>query len=226
MKLNGRSKLLYPSFAKFDIPADILKYDASEYRVTCEMKFERAPGSDFPDHIGMGVEDARGWSKTHSAMALSLTNFSDQWHTVVGAYRPLADTTRLGLLARLNIENKNITGKLVIRNIKVFPYTGGHFPAYQALTSTAAQSDDGKKLYVMLMNKHQTDSIAVNLNINGFTANSGQYWQVTGPSLAAANSPTLTQVSQTTDGESLTKDQLTRFTCKPLSMTMLELHRR
>ena len=225
-ELNGQGKPSYPLFAKINIPEDIRQRDVAEYRVTCEMKYEPAEGSDLPSHIGLGVEDARGWDKTKSAIAMPVVTLSGKWHTVVGEYKPLIDTTSLNLLGRLNIKNQNITGKLTIRNIKVIPYTGGCFPAYQALTSTASKSDDGKTLYVMLMNKHQTDRIAVNLDIKGFTAKSGQYWQVTGPSLAASNSPTLTQVSQTTHGANLTMDQLKRFVCKPLSMTMLELHRR
>jgi alpha-L-arabinofuranosidase len=156
---------------------------------------------------------------------MAVTDMTGRWHTVVGEYQPLPDTTTLGLLARLNIDKQTITGTLSVRNIRIIPYTGEHFPAYQAITATSAISNDGKILSIMVMNKHQSDNISVDLVANGFAATSGQYWQVSGPSLAATNTPQQTQVSQTVDGQSLTTEQLTHFACKPLSMTVIQLHR-
>jgi alpha-N-arabinofuranosidase len=225
MQLNGQNKSAYPHFAQFNIPDAILKQQVGEYRVTCEMKYEPGANSEVPGHIGLGVEDGRGWNKTHSALAMAVTDMTGRWHTVVGEYQPLPDTTTLGLLARLNIDKQTITGTLSVRNIRIIPYTGEHFPAYQAITATSAISNDGKILSIMVMNKHQSDNISVDLVANGFAATSGQYWQVSGPSLAATNTPQQTQVSQTVDGQSLTTEQLTHFACKPLSMTVIQLHR-
>jgi alpha-N-arabinofuranosidase len=223
LQFNGRAQSAYPHFARFDIPSELLNQQVSEFRLTCQMQVELQAGSDMPGHIGIGLEDGRGWNKTKSAAAIATSDLSGRWHTVVGEYKPLPDTKSLTLLARLNIEKQNITGTLRVRNIKILPQSGEHFPAYQAITATSALSNHGKTMHVMLMNKHQTDTIAVNLNIAGFKPTTGQYWQVSGPSLAATNTPENIQVKQTIDGQNLSTDQLKQIKLKPLSMTMIQL---
>lgn len=224
MRLDGRTQPGYPRFAEFPIAKDMLS-KVGEFRVTCEMQYVADPGSGLPGHIGLGIEDARGWTATHSASAMSAGDLTGRWHTIVGEYLPLPGTTAIGLLARLNIGGKSISGTLHIRNIRVIAYSGEHFPAYQAITTTSAIDDNGKTLNVMIINKHQTHTIPVKLDLVGFAATSGQYWQVTGPSLAASNSPSDVQVRRTVDGQSLSSDQLKQVSLPPLSMTIIQLHR-
>jgi alpha-L-arabinofuranosidase len=140
--------------------------------------------------MGIGLMDSRGWSQTHSGIGLD--GIATEWKHFDGAYRLDPQTPNVDLTARLMAEGKNVTGALDIRNLAVSDVVAAHSAAYPVLTGSASLSADGARLYLIVINKSATDSVATTLHLNGFSAARAQYWEVNGPSLESTTGVTET----------------------------------
>jgi len=137
--------------------------------------------------------DSRGWSQTHSGTAID--TIGSDWQRLDGNYRLEAETPAVNLAARLLADGKNITGTLQVRNMSVSSYAAGHDAAYPLLTSSASISSDAKHVFLIVINKSATNSIATDIRLTGFSATKAQYWEVNGPDLASDRGVTETKSS-------------------------------
>lgn len=152
------------------------------------LSFEARTLGDWKNaHLGIGMNDARGWDKTRSAIGVEGIERAKEWTKFEGKFATLPDAEGAAVVWRLRSGAEPITGNVEVRNLKVQAWRAESFPAYAALTSTASLSPDGKKLFVIVFNKHHADDIETKLDLRGFAAKRARRWTVSGPSLEAVN---------------------------------------
>jgi len=174
-----------------------------------QISFEgRSQGLD-KANVGLGMADTRGWDKTQSAIAVEGVQKAHDWKKFEKRFSTLPDAKGVEIVWRLR-SKQPVTGKLEIRNLKILPMRSETFPAYPVITSISSLSADGKKLYVMVFNKHDKDDIATTINLKNFPVKTARYWTVDGPSLASTNmkseevKETETAAPLTISGDSIT----------------------
>ncbi|HEX2949935.1 MAG TPA: alpha-L-arabinofuranosidase C-terminal domain-containing protein [Armatimonadota bacterium] len=215
---NQLSTETYPEFAVINAPKTGLGY-----KITFEA---RATGNVKNSVIGLGLCDKRGWTATSSAIAVEGMQSVADWTKFEGAFNTLPDCPGTSVLWRLRVNKATpVTGTIEVRNLKVTAYESSHFAAYEAVTSSASTSADGKTLYLMIFNKHMTDDIPVQVSVkhlNGIA--SVRRWMVTGPSLSALNFDK-EEVREVESGVSMPLPQagLLKYTAPARSMTAIEI---
>ena len=172
------------------------------YRATFEAKWTAAADSS-PITLGLGMMDLRGWTKSGSAVGLDLLQDATDWKTFTLDYMPRPDTPGLVVLLRLMGGSAPVTGTFAIRNLIVEPWQNETFPEYPLLTSTASLSDDGKSLYIMVINKSADRDLTTQLNVQHFNATKAKYYEVNGKAMNAMNQTQDDFVGRTHNGTPL-----------------------
>jgi alpha-N-arabinofuranosidase len=179
---------IYPVLARFPRPS-IDPGVPVEFTVSFDTRLTPDAGSDSAP-MGIGLMDSRGWNQTHSGIGLD--GITTEWKHFDGTYRLDLQTPGVDLTARIMAEGKNVTGTLDVRNLAVSDFVAAHSAAYPVLTGSASLSADGARLYLIVINKSATDSVAASLHLKGFSAAHAQYWEVNGPSLESTTGVTET----------------------------------
>lgn len=158
--------------------------EGAEGALTYTLSYEaRFVGDAATAKFSLGLNDSRGYNQTGSAALIS-HGVTSEWRTYSGRYRTLTDTPGAEVVNRLE-DTGGVTGRLEIRGIVVEVASGTRFPAYPLLTSAASLSADGETLYVIVINKSETDDLAATIETKGFAATSAKVWEVSAPSMAA-----------------------------------------
>ena len=207
----------YPLLAHLPLtPAD----KATEYELTFEARFvpDVSTSLSRDSSIGLGLIDARGWGKTHSAVGVD--DITTTWRSLSGVYSPKTDTTQIDLNARIIPNGNVVSGTIEVRNLEIKTFSPLVFPAYATLTSTASLSADKKTMYLLVFNK-DTKSLTAPLFIEGFDARQARYWEVASPDLAVFDG-----VGETVSGAALQRTpEGWSHAFPPYSMTAIEFER-
>lgn len=147
----------------------------------------RSTGDLKGTHMGLGVIDARGWNATRSGIAIEGVEGASEWKHFTAKFGALPDNVGTEVNWRLIPGTEPVTGTLEVKNLKVVTFEPEKFPAYAAVTSASSLSQDGKKLYVMVFNKHHAEAISTTLSLKNFPATQARRWTVTGPALESTN---------------------------------------
>ncbi|HEX2949985.1 MAG TPA: alpha-L-arabinofuranosidase C-terminal domain-containing protein [Armatimonadota bacterium] len=152
------------------------------------LSFDGRATGNFPGQFGLGMQDARGWSATKSAIAAEgIEGAKGEWKHFEQRFATLKDCPGASLIWRLRPGDTPATGMVEVRNVKIIPMYNEHFPAYSALTASASRSTDGKKLYLIVFNKDGVNDVTTDILIKGIQATTARRWTVTGPSFDAIN---------------------------------------
>jgi alpha-N-arabinofuranosidase len=137
--------------------------------------------------LGLSLVDSRGWDQTKSGIAVEGIENTPEWKRFEGVFGVLPDCPGVSAAWRLLSPNGKITGKVELRGLEVTAISRESYPAYVALTASASLSEDDRKLFLIVFNKHHAEPIEAGIVIAGFTARSARRWTVTGPSLEETN---------------------------------------
>ncbi len=180
IELDGLTGEAYPQFERFDATPSL----------TYELSFELRVVSANRDNgvkIGLGLCDDRGWGETHSACGIEGDLKTKEWTKFTTQMITLPDAKGLWPVIRILADkDAPTTAKIEIRNITVTE-RDDVVPPYSALTSSASISADGRKLYVMVFNKHHAENLTADIRVADASAKSAKIWIVTGPKLEATN---------------------------------------
>lgn len=205
----------YPFLAEARGPA------GNDYR----MSFEARSKGDFQDaRLGLSLLDARGWDETRSGIGVEGIEGAGEWRKFEGALPSLPDCPGTQVAWRLLSPKARITGKMEIRKLEVTSISKETCPAYPALTAAASLSEDGRKLFLVVFNKHHAQNIEAAIGIAGFPARSTRRWTVTGPSLEASNLDD-ERVRETESGVEMEAGGGARHVFPARSMTAIEYSR-
>ena len=191
------------------------------YRATAWIKTDSissAPG------VCLSMIDSRGWDATHSSASSVAVWGTRDWQQVVVDYASLADTKSINIQARRVNGAGPISGRAYIRDVKVQKFLPQVFPAAPYLSVNASRTvESGKiKVYLMVINKHMTDNLATNINVQGLIPTKAKAWFLNGPSVDATNELDPNTVSvQVKDLGAVTNGFIVSF--PPHSLTALEI---
>ncbi len=133
------------------------------------------------------IGDARGYTETKSAnTSVSVTGTTD-WTKVEVDYIALPDAQELSVMARRISGGGPVTGRAFYRDLCVQQFVPKHFPAVPYLAANASRSADGKKVYVMVVNKHLDAPLSAKVQLAGFKPQRAKARALTGPAAEATN---------------------------------------
>ena len=124
--------------------------------------------------FGLGLGDARGWTKTKSAVAIPCSFRAGKWSHCSGIYLSLPDTDEVDILFRLEKIRSAVSGTFEVRNLKAVVMTAEQFPAYPALATFSSLSNDGNTLYLLVFNRDPEHAVRADVVLNRFPARSGK----------------------------------------------------
>ncbi len=153
---------------------------STTYRLTAEIRFE-GPATAQGGYVQIG--DARGWDATHSSAWTETVKYPD-WVLVTADYTTLTDTKSLSIQAR-RLGGAGSKCKICIRNVRVQKIIPANVGAVPYLSVNASKSSDGKKIYLMIVNKNLTEAIPASIKVPG--AQTAAAWCLNGPSIDAVN---------------------------------------
>ncbi|HEX2949299.1 MAG TPA: hypothetical protein VHV83_06985 [Armatimonadota bacterium] len=193
------------------------------------LSFEARATGDFPGGLGLGIDDKRGWSATSSGTNAEGVETATDWTKFECTLLALNDCPGVSVCWRFRPKSgKAFTGTEEIRNLKVTAYSPigiNDHPQYPAITTSASRSADGRTLYLMVFNRHQTDAIPTTIRINGIDAiKSVRRWMVNGPSLLSTNlNGEVVREMESGVVTPITQDGVLTYTAPAHSMTAFEI---
>jgi len=214
-----RAKEIYLEFTRVNRPDSALIKPQSTfvYKLSFDARYKAETGKAA---LGLGMCDQRGWTKTHSAMAVSGLQYAGDWKHYQQDFSVLPDCPGATVLVRVENVDGKVSGLLEIRNMKIEVASPSVFPAYPLLTTSSSLSADGRTLYLMVFNKSADQAISADVKLTDFAAAGGKYFELFKENPFAKEYFTPTTGALTVSGDRLTH----RF--PPHSMTAIELYRR
>lgn len=179
IQLQDLNRSIYPVLARIPRPT-IESGTPIEFRVSFDAEFTPDAGSGTA-MMGIGLMDSRGWNQTHSGIGVD--GITTEWKHFEGVYRLDPQTTHVEVTVRLVADGKNVTGTLRVHHLEVADFVSAHDAAYPLLTASASVSSDGRKIYLIVLNKGATDPIPAAVHLAAFAATGARYWEVNGPGL-------------------------------------------
>ncbi len=210
LELNGYAGDNYPECGGLEVKG------GKTYRLLYEGRCT-SPGK-VAGGFGFGLCDARGWEATHSACAAEGVQSFTDWTLFQGEMTALPDAKALIMVWRLRGSDQPADARFEIRNLHIEEVTA-ECPPYSALTAAASRSADGKKLYLIVFNKHHAEPISAAVALEGGKVASAARWTVAGELAQVEN------VGEVASGEAVadvTPNGFT-FTFPARSMTALEI---
>ncbi|MEW6357795.1 MAG: alpha-L-arabinofuranosidase C-terminal domain-containing protein [Planctomycetota bacterium] len=154
------------------------------YRLTGWIKTEGITSSR---GASLQVGDARGWTETKSAVNSQDITGTQDWTKVEVDYAALPDAKEIDITARRIGGVGPIKGRAFFRDLRVQKFTPKRFPAVPYLSVNASRSADGKKFYLMVVNKNPDAAIIAPVFFDGFSPRRAKSWTLTGPAIDATN---------------------------------------
>ncbi|MBM4050894.1 MAG: hypothetical protein FJ279_37845, partial [Planctomycetes bacterium] len=133
------------------------------------------------------IGDARGWGATKSCSITSDVRGTQDWTKVDVDYTTLPDTKEIEVIARRVSGAGVLKGRALFRDLRVQKFTPKCFPAVPYLAVNASRSADGKKVYLMVVNKRLDAAITATVRLAGSAPHRARTWTLTGPSVDATN---------------------------------------
>ena len=215
----------------FQAPKEFNYYHASKsaqvdpgafYRVSGYIKTEA-----LEDDVGIGLEvqDARGWTLTHSADATETVRGTSDWQYVEAVYPTLADAKAVNVIVRRIGDKGPLKGRAYFRDVKLEKFIPSIDSKIPYLSVNASKNADGSKVYLMVVNKDLDKPQTATIALEGFLpAGKGQAWVLNGPSVVATNEEKNDNVKvrqRAFDVPGATFE----FTFEPHSLTVIEIEK-
>lgn len=132
------------------------------------------------------IGDARGWLATRSAAITPEVIGTSDWTRVEVEYRTLPDTREVEVLARRLEGGGAVSGKAWYRDVQIQEMVPHTFPAVPYLSAIASRRGR-REVYAMLVNKHLSLPVQVEVEVRGFSPRSANLWVLTGERVDSTN---------------------------------------
>lgn len=156
----------------------------TSYRLSAWIKTENLTGSK---GASFQIGDARGWVSTQSCSMTPDVSGTRDWTKVEVDYTTLADTKEIEVVARRVSGGGPVTGTAWYRDLELQEFVPQHHPAVPYLAVNASRSQDGKKVFLMVINRHLDAALAAEVDLAGFAPRRARAWALTGPGVEATN---------------------------------------
>ena len=145
---------------------------------------------DLKDNEGVciTINDGRGWNATHSATTTERVWGTTDWVHVETDYTTLSDAAEVAVLVRRVSGQGLVKGKVFVRDIKLTQQPDKGPKGKDALSVSASKSKDGKKYYLMVLNKNVFEDIVAAIHMDGSDLLKNiDVWTLNGASVDATN---------------------------------------
>lgn len=195
------------------------------YRLSGYIKADGLVDQD-DNGVCLEVQDGRGWAKTRSAMATQKVKGTTDWQYVETIYKTLPDADAAVLIARRVGESGPLKGKAYFKDVKFEKFIPEIDTKIPYLSVNASKSEDGNKVYLMVVNKNLEAPLTATIELKDFTpASAGDAWVLNGPAVDATNEKKHDNVKVTEKVFEI-KGNPFEFTFEPHSLTALVIERR
>lgn len=198
-----------------------------KYRLTGKIKAENLTSAS---GACLEIQDSRGWKKTKWAKSTHKVAGTTDWNTFMMEFQPRDNEARsLEILIRRISGRGKLTGTVRVKEV-VFEDLGPakQFPPTPYLSAVASTNHEKNKLYLMVINKHLTQSVSARIRVKDFPmSREGNYWILNGPSIDATNEGKKenVKISNGNFGIGTGADNF-GFSFEPHSLTAIEIEKR
>ncbi len=190
------------------------------YRIDVKARTENLYGGK----IGIAVEDARGWNKTHYQPKNIQLSGTTKWQWVSGEIRTLPDAEAIKIMVRRISGKGKISGKAYFDEVRIMEKTS-NLGSVQSVVGTASISEDGGFIYLILINKQLDNSANVQIRLPD------EYQPVGAEAMFGESAYSMNMPVARNEGVRLIKadwqekDGYVYFNLSPLSMTGIQFER-
>ena len=122
--------------------------------------------------VCLEVQDIRGWTKTKWAKSTQKVKGNTSWIYVEKIFKTLPDTKKIKIIVRRIGSKPPLKGKVFVKNVKLYKVKVKDFYV-PYLSVNASKSKDGKKVYLMVINKNLEKDVESEIRLKGFEAKTG-----------------------------------------------------
>ena len=198
------------------------------YKLSGHIKTDELVDKD-KNGVCLEVQDGRGWTKTHSAISTQKIKGTTGWQYVEAIYKTLPDADTVKVIARRIGETGPLKGKAYFKDVKLEKFIPDVETKIPYLSVNASKSEDGSKVYLMVVNKNLDSEMTATIELKDFVpAATGNAWVLNGPAVDATNEKDHNNVKVTHkefvvwSEESGVKNRF-EFTFEPHSLTAIEV---
>jgi len=138
--------------------------------------------------VCLSIEDGRGWSETHSAETTERVWGSTDWVKVELNYTTLHDASEVSVMMRRLGGKGVIKGKVKLKDIALVEMQEANLKEGGELSISASKAKDGKKIFLMVLNKNVYKDIKVDINlVKAVYLNNIDVWTLNGANVQAVN---------------------------------------
>lgn len=189
--------------------------------------------------VCLEVQDARGWTKTRSGAGTEKISGTTHWKYVEVIYGTLQDAKSVNVITRRVGEDGPLRGKAYFKDVRLEKFIPSVDTKVPYLSVNASKSQDGKRVYLMVINKNMEEPITATIDLKDFIpAKKGSAWILNGPSVDATNEVNHNNIKITEKEFKIAGAQETRaqveaegvasfeFTFEPHSLTAIEIEKK
>ncbi len=176
--------------------------------------------------VCLEVQDTRGWNISHSAEETDSISGTNDWQYVEAIYKTMPDASSVTVIARRVGEDGPLKGKVYFRNVKLEKFVPGLDSINMAyLSVNVSRSSDGKKVFLMVINKNMDQTMTATVELKSFIPTSeGNAWVLNGPSIDSTNENRHDTVNITHKKFEI-KNNPFQYTFEPHSLTAIEIEK-
>ena len=137
------------------------------YKVSGYVKAEGFEVNEAESGFRLEVQDKRGWNATKWAKATEDVRGTTDWIYVEKIFKTLSDAKEIRIIARRSGENPPLKGKIFIKNVNLRKFIPDNC-IISYLSVNASKSEDGKTVYLMVVNKNLDEDEETEIVLNGF----------------------------------------------------------
>lgn len=156
----------------------------TSYRLSAWIRTENLKGSK---GASFQIGDARGWVATQSCSMTPEVSGTKDWTKVEADYATLASTQEIEVIARRVSGGGPVTGQAWYRGLELQEFVPQHYAAVPFLSLNTSRSEDGEKVFLMVVNKHLELPVTAQVDLAGFCPQRARAWTLTGPTVDATN---------------------------------------
>ncbi len=134
--------------------------------------FIRTEGLEVNEEEGgicLEAQDIRGWTKTKWAKSTQKIKGTTSWIYVEKIFKTLPDTKKIKIVVRRIGEKPPLKGRVFVKSVKLYKVKVKDFYV-PYLSVNASKSKDGKKVYLMVINKNLKKDVEAEIRLKGFEA--------------------------------------------------------
>ncbi|HEC93134.1 MAG TPA: hypothetical protein ENI51_09115, partial [Candidatus Atribacteria bacterium] len=142
------------------------------YKLSGYIKAENLQVNKDESGFRLEIQDARGWTKTKWAKSTKDVKGSTDWVYVEKIFKTLPDVKAIKIIARRIGEKPLLKGKVFVKDVRLYKVKAKDFYV-PYLSVNASKSEDGKKVYLMVINKNLEKDIEAEIRLKGFETKTG-----------------------------------------------------